>query len=130
MCGFTISMKLLYRNDEMLVLAFCNLVGGAFWMLLTKLTIGFPLDWHEVHGEAFIYMAYLIVAATLGTVYLFQKTTVVLGPDRVNAYIYLNPALIAILLYVVDGVLIPKRIIPAILLSAAVTMLLQARAKS
>jgi drug/metabolite transporter (DMT)-like permease len=124
-CCFPISMKLLYRNDEMIVMVFCILLGGVFWMLSAKLFLAYPLDWHMVQGTFMLHMLYLVVAATLGTVYLFQRTTIVLGPSRVSAYIFLNPALVALLLFIIDGVVIPTRVIPAILISSIATLLLQ-----
>lgn len=124
-CCFTISMKLLYRNDDMIVLVFCTLLGGAFWMVFARLFIDYPLDWQSIQGASILHMLYLIVAATLATVYLFQRTTIVLGPSRVSAYIFLNPALVALLLLLIDGVAIPVRIIPAVLLSTLATLMLQ-----
>jgi len=128
-CCFTVSMKLLYKNDEMIVLVFCILLGGIIWMLLSKVFLGYPLDWHLIKGASLLHMLYLIIGATLTTVYLFQKTTVILGPARVSAYIFLNPALVALLLLIIDGVAIPARIIPAIILSAIATLLLQKNTK-
>ncbi|NOZ53302.1 MAG: DMT family transporter [Gammaproteobacteria bacterium] len=125
MCCYSITMKLFYRNDELIVLVFCTLVGGSFWMVLALLFSGQPLQWDLMQGYAVLHMTYLIVGATLVTVYLYQKTTIVLGPSRVNAYIYLNPALVAILLFVIDGTLISTTVIPGILISAAATVILQ-----
>ncbi len=81
MCCYTIAMKFLYRNDEILVLVFCTLLGGSFWMMLTLLFTGQSLQWNLIQGYSVVHMAYLIVGATLITVYLYQKTTVVLGPS-------------------------------------------------
>jgi len=39
-CLYSIAMKFLYRNDEMIVLVFCTLIGGSFWMLLALLLSG------------------------------------------------------------------------------------------
>jgi drug/metabolite transporter (DMT)-like permease len=127
-CCFTVSMKLLYRNDDMIVLVFTILLGGVIWMLLAKPVLAYPLDWHLVKGASILHMLYLIIAATLATVYLFQRTTVILGPSRVSAYIFLNPALVALLLLVIDGTAIPVRIVPAIILSAMATLMLQKNA--
>lgn len=124
-CCFTVSMKLLYRDDDMMVLVFSILLGGVFWMLVAKLLLGFPLQWETIKGASVIHMTYLIIAATLATVYLFQKTTIVLGPARVSAYIFLNPALVALLLLLIDGTAIPARIVPAIVVSALATLYLQ-----
>lgn len=125
MCSYSISMKLLYRDDQLIVLVFCTLIGGSFWMVLALLVSGQPLQWHLIQGYSVLHMAYLIIASTIATVYLYQRTTVALGPSRVNAYIYLNPALVAILVFLVNGVSIPVAIIPGVLISAIATVILQ-----
>lgn len=125
MCCYSVSMKLLYRDDEMIVLVFCTLLGGSFWMVLALLLTGQPLEWHLIQSDSALNMAYLIIGATLITVYLYQKTTVALGPARVNAYIYLNPAFVAILLFLIDGVSIPMEILPGFIISLMATMMLQ-----
>ncbi len=127
MCLYSIAMKFLYRNDKMIVLVFCTLIGGSFWMVLALLFSGQPLQWNLIQGDSILYMAYLIVGATLATVYLYQITTIALGPSRVNAYIYLNPILVAILLFVIDGVSISTSIMPGILISIIATIVLQGR---
>jgi len=125
MCLFSISMKLLYRDDDMTVLVFCTLVCGSVWMMLALLYTGLPLDWHLIQNESVLNMAYLIIAATLMTGYLYQTTIIVLGPNSVNAYVYLNPALIAVLLLIIDDVHIPTIVIPGIIISTLATFFLQ-----
>jgi drug/metabolite transporter (DMT)-like permease len=125
MCCYSLSMKLMYKNDEMIVLVFCILVGGSVWMALALLFTGQPLDWDLLQRDSLLNMAYLIIAATLASVYLFQKTTVLLGPRRVMAYVYLNPGFVAILLFIVDGIQIPLVVIPGILLSSLATVFIQ-----
>jgi len=125
MCLYSISMKFLYRDDHMLVLVFCILVGGSIWMVIALALTGQPLQWHLIRGVSIIHMLYLIIFATLLTVYLYQKSTVVLGPSRVMAYIYLNPAAVGILLILLDQVAIPLIVLPGILISVVVTIILQ-----
>lgn len=125
MCCYSIAMKYLYRNDEMILLVFCILLGGSFWMMLALLITGQSLQWGLIQVYPMLYMAYLIIGATLLTVYLYQKTTVMLGPNRVNAYIYLTPALVAILLFLVEGVSISMAIVPGVLISSVATVILQ-----
>ncbi len=125
MCCYSIAMKLLYRNDEMLVLVFCTLIGGSLWMALALLFSGQPLQWNLIQGQSVYYMAYLVIGATLATVYIYQKTTVVLGPSRVNAYIYLNPAFVVMLLFLIDGISISTAVVPGILMSFVATVILQ-----
>ena len=57
-------------------------------------------------------MTYLVIGTTLITVYLYQKTTMALGPSSANAYSYLNPVLVALLLLIIEGVTIPLAVIP------------------
>lgn len=125
MCCYTISMKVLYRNDDMVVLVFCILVGGSFWMAVAILSTGLPLQWHLIEGKSLFHMAYLIIFATLATVYLFQKSTIALGPSKVMAYIYLNPVLVALLVFIFEGRLVPLMVVPGILFSTLATIVLQ-----
>ena len=125
MCLYSISMKSLYRNDHMAVLVFCILVGGSIWMALAMVLTGQSLNWHLLKPDSFLLIAYLVICATLVTVYLYQKSTVVLGPSRVMAYIYLNPVTIAVLLWLIDQTLIPAAVVPGILISTVATFILQ-----
>lgn len=129
MCCYSITMKFLYRNDENIVLVFCTLLGGSFWLTIALLFINQPIHWDLIKGPSILHMAYLIIGSTLVTVYLYQKTTVILGSDRVSAYIYLIPSLVAILLFLVDQVSIPMAIIPGILISSAATIVLQSKSR-
>jgi drug/metabolite transporter (DMT)-like permease len=125
MCCYSISMKQLYRKDNMIVLVFCTLLGGSMWMGLAMVFFQLPLQWHLLKGEHFAYLGYLAVFATLGSSYLLQKTVVVLGPGRVSAYSYLNPAFVALILLLVGGVSIPMAVVPGIVLSTLATVFLQ-----
>ena len=125
MCCFSVSMKLLYRNDDMLILVFCTLLCGAIWLLMALLVFGQPLDWHLLKGPAVFHMAYLVLGATIVTSYLFQSATVTLGPSKVMAYTYLNPAAVVLLLLLVDGVAINWIILPGVILSTLATIFLQ-----
>ena len=122
---YSISTKFLYRNDDMIVLVFCTLLGGSIWMTVALILSGQLLQWNLIQGESILYMAYLIVGATLATVYLYQVSTVVLGPGRVSAYIYTNPALVALLLLIFYGVNISVSIMPGIFISIMATFILQ-----
>jgi drug/metabolite transporter (DMT)-like permease len=130
MCCYSVSMKLLYRNDDMVVIVFCTLLCGAIWMLLSLLFFGQSLDWHLIEGSAVFNMAYLVLGATIATVYLYQRTTVTLGPGKVMAYTYLNPAAVVLFLLLVDGVEVSLIILPGILMSALATIFLQVDAKT
>ncbi|GAA3965022.1 DMT family transporter [Allohahella marinimesophila] len=130
MACYAVSMKRLYRNDPMIVLVLGILLGGCFWMTIALLATGNTPDWQLLDRQAAWQMAYLVVGATIGTVYLFQRTIVVLGPSRVNAYIYLNPASVALLSIVVGDGPIPLMTLPGIAIAMLATILLQKRAQS
>lgn len=125
MCFYSISMKLLYRDDPMFLLVFCILTGGSIWMALAVALTNQPLQWNLIESRSFLYMAYLVVCATLLTVYLYQKSTVALGPSRVMAYIYLNPASVALLLVLFGRDTAPAVVVPGIVISAIATVILQ-----
>lgn len=125
MVCFSISMKLLYRGDEMLVVVFCTLLGGAFWMLLALFIFDQPLQWHLLNTNLLAHMAYLALFATLASTFIIQKTTLILGPVRVMAYIYLSPVFVAILMMIVERETLPTVVYPGMLLSIAATIILQ-----
>ena len=129
MACYSIAMKYLYRNDAMIVLVFCILLGGSFWMLLALLFTNQPLQWGLIQGNSILYMLYLIIGATLFTVYLYQITAVKLSPRQMSSFIYLTPVLIMALVYIIDGVSVSIRIIPGILISLFATFLLQKNSK-
>ncbi len=129
-CCYSVAMKLLYRpSDPMVVLVFCILFSGAGWMAAAMLGLGYPLNWEKISGDNLWAMTYLVVAATLCTVYLYQRSTVILGPRRVMAYIYLNPAAVALLLWCIEGVTIPALVVPGIIMCGVATLLLQLQAR-
>jgi len=125
MSAYSISMKVLYKNDDMIILVFCTLLGGSFWMAIALVILKIPLQWNLLHGEAIIYISYLAVVTTLITSYLYQKTMVSLGPVRVMAYIYLNPACVALLLFLFTGESIKMVVVPGIILSTVSMVILQ-----
>ena len=125
MVCFSISMKLLYRGDEMLVIVFCTLVGGALWMLLALLVFNQPLQWHLLKSDLWLHMGYLALFSTLASTFIIQKTTVVLGPKKVMAYIYLSPIFVAFIMLFIEGKSIPYIAVPGMLLSLMATIVLQ-----
>lgn len=125
MCCYAVCMKILYRNDEMMVLVFAILLGGLFWSALILYWNNQALQWHLIKDEIAYSMIYLSIAATLITTYLSQKATIDLGPNKVISYFYLNPAFVAILLYFIEGIHIELIVIPGIVLSMIATTILQ-----
>jgi drug/metabolite transporter (DMT)-like permease len=125
MALYSISAKYFYKqDDELIVLVFMTLVGGSIWMGITLLFLGIPLQWEKLGSMQFFYLGYLSIAATLVTSYLYQKVTVILGPKKVMSYTYLNPAAIAILLFIVSSQALSSWVVVGILVSTIATIIL------
>ncbi|MCJ8297200.1 MAG: hypothetical protein MJK15_22635 [Colwellia sp.] len=125
MVFFSISLKLLYRGDELLVIVFCTLLCGAGWMLLALLILDQPLNWGLLDVDLWLHMGYLSIFTTLASTFIIQKTTLVLGPVKVMAYIYLSPAFVAFIMLFIEGKSIDYIIFPGMFLSLIATMVLQ-----
>ena len=91
------------KDDKLIVLVFMTLLGGSLWMLLALLILDIPLQWSKIDNTLYIYMIYLSIIATLITSFLYQKANIILGPKIVMSYVYLNPAVISILLFLLEG---------------------------
>jgi len=125
MSAYAICMKLLHKKeDDMLVLVLMTLVGGSLWMLGAKIVFDVPLEWEMLDLNALKHLLYLAIIATFGTAYLYQKSTVLIGPKKVMAYIYLNPASIAVLLYIFEGTTLSIEVVVGIAISTIATFLL------
>jgi len=125
MAIYSILTKYLHRqDDDVLVLVFMTLVGGSVWMFGALMLMDIPLQWELITGNALFYMLYLVIGATLMTVYLTQKTSIIIGPKKVMAYVYISPASIALLLYLLEGAIITWDIGVGIGISSLATLLL------
>lgn len=125
MAIYSITMKLMYRDDNPFVLVFCTLLGGAIWMGLAMIIFEKPLNWHMIDNDLVYYMAYLVIGTTIITLYLYQKTTIILGPTKVMSYIYLNPIAVAFLAWLINSSKIESIVIPGIIISCIATVILQ-----
>jgi drug/metabolite transporter (DMT)-like permease len=125
MCCYSISLKYFYSQDNIFVLVFCTLLGGCIWLGLGILLLNQPLHWELIRGDLLYNMMYLIIGTTIMTLYLYQKTTVILGPTKVMSYIYLNPIAVAILLYILNDKDIEFIVFIGIIISTLATIILQ-----
>lgn len=128
MVGFSVSMKLLYKGEEMLVFVFTTLLSGAAWMGASLLLSGQVPDYSKMTLNMSLHMAYLTVFATLVTSWIMQIATVKLSPRQVSAYIYLNPVFVAFIAMLTTGQSLPVSVYPGIALSVLATLLLQVQA--
>ena len=125
MALYSISTKLLHRKgDELIVLVFTTLFSGILWMFLSVVIMDTPLQWEKLTGSLIYYMVYLIIGATLITVYLYQQAAISIGPKKVMAYVYLNPVAIAFLLFLLEGTTIGIWVAIGIVISSFATIIL------
>lgn len=122
---YSIFIKLLYKQEHPWVFVLATLIGGTFWMALFIIILQEPLQWHKIQGSLILNMLYLIIGTTIITVYLYQKTTVFLGPTKVMSYSYLNPIAVVFLLFVIETQYIQWIVVPGIILSCIATFVLQ-----
>ena len=106
------------------MLVFTTLLGGCIWMFLSLEILDIPLEWSKIQGDLIYYMIYLIIGATLMTVYLYQEAAITIGPKKLMAYVYLNPAAVAILMYIFERKLITSWILVGIIISTFATIVL------
>src|SRR5574344_101973 len=125
MALYSICMKYFHKeDDELIVLVFMTLFGGVIWMSLSLIIFDIPLNWTKIGTEEFLYIIYLSILATLVTSYLYQRGTIFLGPKKVMAYVYLNPATIIIISYFTIHEEINTFIFIGILISSFATFIL------
>lgn len=125
MALYSVSIKYYYKkNDEIVVITLMTLLGGIIWMSISVFILDVELQWDKIKGDYIGYLLYLSIGATLLTVFLYQKATSVIQPNGVMAYIYLNPALVAILLYVLESKRINLMVMLGILISVLATVVL------
>jgi len=120
MAIYSVSIKYCYKkDDEIVVITLMTLLGGIIWMSIAVMALDVELQWHRIRGDYIGYLLYLSIGATLATVFLYQKSTIVIGPSKVMAYIYLNPAIVATLLYILES----KKISQIVLLGISISVL-------
>lgn len=125
MALYPIFIKVLYsQKDDPLVLAFTTILGGILWMTLTIQILGIPYEWNKVELNHLYALLYLVIGATIITLFLYQKATLVLGAKKIMAYIYLNPAIVAISMFLFEKQTISLGVIVGIFISTIATIIL------
>lgn len=122
---YSICAKYFYKkDDELLVMVFMTLIGGSIWMVLALVLFDVPLEWQKIDAKNFLNVAYLSIGTTLFTVFLYQSANIVLGPKKVMSYVYINPAAIAVLAFILEGTIINPIVLGGILISSLATIIL------
>ncbi|QNM91457.1 DMT family transporter [Aliarcobacter cryaerophilus] len=125
MALYSIFLKVLYKkDDDIIVLIFSTLMAGIIWMSFTMWILGIPYEWGKIEGNLLFSMLYLVVATTILTLFLYQKATLILGPKKVMAYIYISPSLVALIMFIFEKQRISLGVFIGILLSTIATIII------
>lgn len=125
MALYSIFLKVLYKkDDDIIVLVFSTLMAGIIWMSFTMWILDIPYEWEKIEGNLLFSMLYLVVATTILTLFLYQKATLILGPKKVMAYIYISPSLVALIMFIFEKQTISLGVFIGILLSTIATIII------
>ena len=125
MALYSIFLKVLYKkDDDIIVLVFSTLMAGIIWMSFTMWILDIPYEWEKIEGNLLFSMLYLVVATTIITLFLYQKATLILGPKKVMAYIYISPSLVALIMFIFEKQRISLGVFIGILLSTIATIII------
>ena len=125
MALYSIFLKVLYKkDDDIVVLVFSTLMAGIIWMSFTMWILDIPYEWEKIEGNLLFSMLYLVVATTILTLFLYQKATLILGPKKVMAYIYISPSLVALIMFIFEKQTISLGVFIGILLSTIATIII------
>ena len=125
MALYSIFLKVLYKkDDDIIVLVFSTLMAGIIWMSFTMWILDIPYEWEKIEGNLLFSMLYLVVATTILTLFLYQKATLILGPKKVMAYIYISPSLVALIMFIFEKQKISLGVFIGILLSTISTIII------
>ena len=125
MALYSIFLKVLYKkDDDIIVLVFSTLMAGIIWMSFTMWILNIPYEWEKIEGNLLFSMLYLVVATTILTLFLYQKATLILGPKKVMAYIYISPSLVALIMFIFEKQRISLGVFIGILLSTIATIII------
>lgn len=126
---YTPLVRLLHRDEPMVVMTFWILVTGSLWLLVLSGDKLLAMDWGSVAPIIWAGIAYLAIFTTIITFFLTQYSTTIIGPTRVMAYSYLYPALVLLLDFLLGKGLPELRVIPGIFIVLVAMFVIQRSAK-
>ncbi len=118
-------VKFLHRGEAMPVVTFWTLATGALWLFFLSIPRLLETDWAAVESGVYLGTAYLAIFTTLITFFLTQYSTVRLGPTRVMAYSYMNPALVLALTWLLGQTPPSLMVLPGVIIVLGATVILQ-----
>jgi drug/metabolite transporter (DMT)-like permease len=97
MAFYTPLARKLHRGEPAPVMTFWVLVTSLFWLLIASNVHLATTDWGGITLSTWGGIVYLALLPTVVTFFAYQYATLRIGPTRVVAYYYINPALVVLL---------------------------------
>lgn len=120
-------VRKLHRGEPAPVIAFWTLSFASVWVLLATNTRLLQVDWGAVDTIVYAGIVYLAIVSTVISTTLYQAAALIIGPNRLAAYVYLNPALVVLMDWAIGKGLPPLLTLPGVLIVLAATLVLQMR---
>ncbi|HEY9079497.1 DMT family transporter [Magnetovibrio sp.] len=118
-------VKYLHRGEPMARVSFWIFATGSGWLLLLALPRLGGIDWAGVPTMVYWGVLYLALFTTLITFFVFQWSTMVIGPTKVSSYTYVQPVLVLIIGLVLGHDAPPALTYPGLVLVLGATVVLQ-----
>ena len=122
---YTPLVKFFHKGEAMPVMTFWTLATGALWLFFLSIPRLVEIEWSAVEPGVYLGTAYLAIFTTLITFFLTQYSTVRLGPTRVMAYSYMNPALVLALTWFLGQTPPTLMVLPGVIIVLGATVVLQ-----
>ena len=116
-----------HRGEPAPVIAFWTLACASGWLVLFANTRLLHIEWAAIGTEVYVGIAYLAIFSTVISTTLYQAAALMIGPQRLSAYVYLNPARVVVMDWAIGKGLPPLMTLPGVLIVLAATVVLQLR---
>ena len=118
-------VKYLHRGEPMARMTFWTLVTGMVWLLMLSGPRLAGIAWGAVPATVYGGILYLALFPTLITFFAVQWCIAVIGPTKVQSYMYLNPALVLLVGLPLGQGLPPAATYPGVVLILVATVVVQ-----
>jgi len=118
-------VKFFHRGEPMVHMSFWILLTGTGWLLILAIPRFGGVDWQAVPSGVYWGILYLAFFTTLITFFVFQWSSLIIGPTKVLSYIYLNPALVLVIGFLLGDGAPPLMVYPGLVLAVGATVVLQ-----
>ncbi len=121
---YTVLIKLLHRDEPMIVMTLWILITGACWLLLFGYGEIVSNSWWKMPNITWVGILYLAIFSTILTFFITQYSILFIGPTKVMAYSYLYPAMVLILDFSFGHGLPDKIVYPGVIIVVAAMLVL------